>query len=65
MSRRRQKISLKSKLENDLKQFIGRPNSPLLRAEVIKVIAKSIGIEVLVASNPIPAVEHITIDIER
>ena len=44
MSRRRQKVAIRHWLEKDLQRFVGQPNSPLVRAEVTKIMMGKLGI---------------------
>lgn len=61
MPRRRRKIAARRMVENELKQFVGKPNSPLLLAEVTGSITQKFGIEVCVTAQLVQPVEHITI----
>lgn len=64
MPLRRQKIAVRRMISNKLLKFVGKPNSPLVRAEAGEVIAKKFGMEVCVTVQPFKPVDHITIDAE-
>lgn len=65
MSKRRQKIALKKRINTELKCFVGKPNSQIVRAEVSKVLFEKNSpvpnIEVLY--QPVIPVDHIDINI--
>lgn len=64
MSRRRQKIALAKRIQDDLVKLVGQPNSPAVRAQVVRVVQERIGlvpyIDVLVKMRR--PVDHITLN---
>lgn len=65
MSKRRQKVALKAWIQKDLQPFVGKPNSPLLRADVERVIMSKFaaGIHAYVVVQPVAPVERIDLKI--
>jgi hypothetical protein len=44
MSKRRQKIALKKRIQVALRKFVGQPNSPLVRADINRAIMHIVAI---------------------
>lgn len=61
MPRRRQKIAVKKVLIGQLNLFVGKENSPILRANIGRILFDRLGVHADLHISPITPIEHITI----